>query len=100
MKSAVQIWRKQQQDKQSLHIKGTILSWTRILVAPPAFAHYTPYVVVLVELENNKKTYGQLVDYEEDQLTIGMHVVSTLRRMGDVGTEDVISYGIKFKPLL
>jgi uncharacterized OB-fold protein len=55
--------------------------------------------VLLVELDDKERMYGQLVDFEEKDLQIGTKVISTLRRMGDVGPEDVIAYGVKFKPL-
>lgn len=99
MKSAVTIWRKQKKDKLALGKKGTILTWTTINVAPPKFAALTPYSVVLVELENKEKVYGQLVDFEEKDLQIGTKVVSILRRAGHVDKEDIIEYSVKFKPI-
>jgi len=65
MKSPVTIWRKQKRDTPILGRKGKIVTWTKIMVAPPKFQAFTPYVVVLVELENKEKVYGQLVDFEE-----------------------------------
>lgn len=99
MKSAVSIWRKQKKDKLALGKKGHIITWTTINVAPPKFASFTPYSVVLVELDNKEKVYGQLVDFEEKDLQIGTQVVSILRRAGKVGKEDIIEYSVKFKPL-
>lgn len=99
MKSAVTIWRKQKKDKLALGNKGKILTWTKINVAPPKFHSYAPYAVVLVELENKEKVYGQLVDYDEKDLTIGTNVISILRRTGAVDTESIIEYSVKFKPL-
>jgi uncharacterized OB-fold protein len=99
MKSAVTVWRKQKKDKLALGKKGKIITWTTINVAPPKFASMTPYSVVLVELENNEKVYGQLVDFEEKDLQIGTEVISILRRAGDVGKEQIIEYSVKFKPI-
>ena len=99
MKTAVTIWRKQKKDKLLLGKVGHIITWTTINISPPQFQGLTPYSVVLVELENKEKVYGQLVNFSEDQLQIGQKVSSVLRRSGKIGKEDVIEYGIKFKPI-
>lgn len=99
MENAVKVWRRQQKNKQMLQKEGTIVTWTRIVVAPPAFANYTPYVVVLVELEDNKRVYGQLVDFDDADLKFGQKVKAILRRAKEVSSSDVIEYGIKFKPI-
>ena len=99
MKSAVTIWRKQKKDKLLLGQQGKIVTWTTINIPPPKFMGLTPYSVVLVELENKQKVYGQLVNFEENELKIGQKVMSILRRSGKVGAEDVIEYGVKFKPI-
>jgi uncharacterized OB-fold protein len=56
-----------------------------------------PFPVVLVELENGERVYGQLVDYSDEDLTIGKKVVSALRILRKNKT-DLIAYGLKFKP--
>lgn len=99
MKSPVTIWRKQKKDVPILGKEGKIITWTRILVAPPKFKEFTPYIVVLVELSNKEKVYGQLVDYEDSDLVMNKKVKATLRKSGTVGPNDVIEYGVKFKPL-
>lgn len=99
MQSAIKVWRNQKKQKNLLCRKGTILSWTEISVAPPAYDASVPYTVILVELENGERVYGQLVDFEDKDRMIGMSVQSVFRRMQDVMPEDVLEYGIKFKPL-
>jgi uncharacterized OB-fold protein len=51
----------------------------------------------LVELEDKKKYVGQLIDYDESNLKIGQKVKAVLRKTRNVGQEDVIPYGVKFK---
>lgn len=97
--SAVRVWRKQQQDKKNLGKTGIIRSWTEVFVSPPKFDSITPYTVVLVELDSKELVYGQLVDFTVDQRLIGTKVAAVFRKIGDVGTEDVVEYGIKFKPI-
>jgi len=94
------LWRKQTDDKKLLGKTGVILSWTEISVAPPKFASSTPYTVVLVEFASGERTYGQLVDFQETDRVIGAKVSAVYRRYGVVAKEDLIEYGIKFKPSL
>ena len=97
MKSPVTIWRKQKKDAPILGMKGKVVTWTKIMVAPPKFQAFTPYVVVLVELENKEKVYGQLVDFEEKDIVINKKVTAVLRRTASVGKNDLIEYGVKFR---
>lgn len=99
MISPVKIWRRQKEVKKYLGKTGEIVSWTIIYVAPSGFKKYAPYPVVLVQMENGYKTMGQLVDYEKNELKIGQSVKTILRRTHETAAEDVIAYGLKFKPI-
>ncbi len=99
MVSPVKIWRRQKEIRKLLGQKGKVLTWTKVFVAGPDFKRYAPYPVVLVEFEPGRRAFGQLVDYEEKDLKIGASVVAVLRKVRETDKEDVIAYGIKFKPL-
>jgi len=99
MISPVKIWRRQKDIRKILGKKGKIFLWTKIFTPGTGFKKYAPYPVVLVELENNEKVYGQLVDHEEKDLNIGTKVISVLRKVRTASVDGVIAYGIKFKPL-
>jgi len=99
MVSPVKIWRRQKEKKLILGKVGKIISWTKIYITPKDFKNSSPYPVILVELENKKKFVGQLVDYDEQNLKFGQKVKAVLRKTRNVNSEDVISYGIKFKPI-
>lgn len=99
MQSAVKVWRRQKKDKELLGKTGVVLSWTRINVAPPQFQKQTPYTVALIQIDGADRVYGQIVDCAEHDIMIGMKVQSILRVNGNVGSEDLIEYGIKFKPI-
>ena len=99
MISPVKIWRRQKEIRNLLGIKGVILTWTLIYVSGKDFKKYAPYPVVLVELENGKKAVGQLVDYDKKNLKMGERVISILRKVRESNSEDVIPYGLKFKPI-
>jgi len=99
MISPVKIWRRQKEKRLILGKSGNIISWTKIYIAPKDFKNIAPYPVVLVELEDKKRFVGQLVEYDEKNLKIGQKVKAVLRKTRNVGQEEVIPYGIKFKPI-
>lgn len=93
-------WRESQTERLRLAHSGTIVSWTELFVAPTGFEGMTPYVVVLVADERGNKSYGQLVDFEREHLTIGQPVRPVMRRRAEVGHEDVVEYTVKYTPIL
>jgi len=95
----VKLWRRQKKTGELIGKKGKILLWTIIRVPAKSFSPQAPYPVVIVELENNKKLVGQLVDWEEKDLVFGRDVIAVLRRSHIEDHTDIISYNIKFKPL-
>lgn len=99
MISPVKIWRRQKHTRELLGKKGTILSWTKIIVSGSQFKKFAPYPVALVAFDTGERTYGQLVDYEEKHLKIGQKVYSILRKVREPSEHGVIAYGIKFKPI-
>jgi len=99
MISPVKIWRRQKEIRKVLGKKGRVLTWTKIYTPGTDFKKYAPYPVILVELKNKEKVYGQLVDYKDGDLRIGKEVVSVLRKVREPSIDGVIAYGIKFKPL-
>jgi len=99
MISPIKIWRRQKEIRKILGKKGKILAWTKIYTPGTDFKKYAPYPVVLVELENNEKAYGQLVDYRDEDLKTGREVVSILRKVREPSIDGVITYGVKFKLL-
>lgn len=99
MISPIKIWRRQKDTSRILGKKGEVIAWTIIYVPGKEYKKNAPYAVVLVELEDREKTFGQLVDYHVGQLKRGQEVKAVIRRVKDVEREDIIPYGIKFKPI-
>lgn len=99
MISPVSIWRKQKNIRAVLGKTGSLVSWTKVIVAGSDFKAFAPYFVALVELEDGKKIFGQIVDSPDETITIGKKVVVTLRKVREPSNEGVIAYGVKFKPL-
>lgn len=98
MNNPIRISRQQKKDCTHIHKRGQILSWTRIHTAPSRFASQTPYIVLLVKLESGQRVYGQYCDYDEKDIVIGKEVLSILRRVAQPDPEELVEYGIKFKP--
>lgn len=99
MISPVKIWRRQKEIRKVLGKRGKIITWTKIFTAGSDFKKYAPYIVVLVELENKEKVYGQIVDTNGEDPKIGGKVISVLRKVRPTTNEGVIAYGVKFKYL-
>lgn len=99
MISPVKIWRKQEGIRSVLGKKGAVISWTKIIVAGSDFKSFAPYYVALVELETGSRISAPLVDIQDTDMKIGARVIATLRKVRQTTEEDVIAYGVKFKPL-
>lgn len=100
MTSPVKIWRRQKKIRSLLNRKGKVLTWTRIFVTAEGFKRYAPYIVVMVEFEDGERAMGQLVDVEvQKDVKQNLKVSSILRKVREPESDDVIAYGLKFKPL-
>jgi uncharacterized OB-fold protein len=99
MNSPVQVWRTTKELHKMLGKRGKIVVWTRIFVAPSGFEPELPYVVAIIEFEDGTRKSLQVVDYTEEQLKLGQKVVTAIRRIGKAGPEEVITYGVKVKPV-
>jgi uncharacterized OB-fold protein len=98
LNSPVKIWRRQSEIKKLIGRVGKVVSWTTIETAAEKFRNQGRITIVLVELENQEKIFGELVDYTSKKaLKIGQSVISIIRRVGEVHPEEIIAYGLKFK---
>jgi len=99
MISPIKIWRNQIKIQKLLGMEGKVISWTKIHVPPEGFESQAPYIVVIVNLKNGQNYTAQLVDSYEKREVLGLTVKAVLRRTRNPGEEEVIPYGIKFKPI-
>ena len=86
-------------EKLKLSGKGEILSYTIIHVGPDDFEEQVPYPVAIIQLDEGPKLTAQIVDYNIDDLHIGMKVESVFRKIQEDGSTGSIYYGYKFKPV-
>ncbi|HWS48824.1 MAG TPA: OB-fold domain-containing protein [Candidatus Methanoperedens sp.] len=99
MISPIKVWRNQKKYAQQIGKVGTIISWTIINISPEGFIDQSPYPIALIKLSDGTNTLAQIVDWEEKHLRKNQPVIATIRRTQEVAPDEVIAYGIKFKPL-
>lgn len=99
MVSPVKNWRDTKQLAKFLGKRAKLLVWTKVFTPALGFEHQVPYYVGIVEFQEGNRLSAQIVDCLEDQLQIGLEVITVLRRIGKVKANDVITYGIKVKPV-
>ena len=99
MNNPIDTWRQTKKLKNNLGKKGKLVVWTKLYVAPEGFEKQLPYVVAIVEFENNERKTLQLVDFDEANLNIGQEVITVVRRIGEVSSDSIIEYGLKVKPI-
>jgi uncharacterized OB-fold protein len=91
MNNSIKIWRDHKKISGNLDIKGKVVSWT--------FIRAESYPIVLTKLENGKTILTQMVDFTENQLKCGQKVVTVIRKTTEPLPDEVVSYGIKVKPI-
>lgn len=79
--------------------KGKIHSFSIVETPTDDFKTIAPYVVAIIELEEGTKLTSQLVDCDSNEIEIGDPVEMVFRKIREDGTDGVISYGFKFKPI-
>jgi len=73
--------------------------WTKVFIAPAGFEHEAPYPVAIVEFKDGFRMPLQLVEYGEKDLKPNRRIITVVRKLGKVGLDEVIEYGIKAKPI-
>ena len=97
MSTPAEIWRSHKILYNHLNQVGKLLVWTKIFVAPKGFEHQTPYLVGIVQFQDQRLPL-QIVDCDEKDLKVNMKLITVIRKIGKAKSEDVIEYGIKVKP--
>jgi uncharacterized OB-fold protein len=77
---------------------GEVYSYSTVYHAPEGYEDNIPYTVALVRLEEGPLVTAQLADVEPQQVSIGMPVEMTTRKVRQEGDLGVIVYGYKFRP--
>ncbi len=77
---------------------GEVTSFTVVHDAAEGFEMQVPYVLALVKTVEGPTLTGQVVDVDPSQVTIGLKVRATFRKLREEGKAGVIHYGYKFAP--
>jgi len=77
---------------------GEVISFTVVHEAAEGFEMQVPYVVALVRTVEGPVLTGQVVDIDPKDVSIGMRVHATFRKLREEGKAGVIHYGYKFAP--
>lgn len=78
---------------------GEVLSYTIVHEAAEGFEMQVPYILALVRTVEGPVLTGQVVDLDPADVTIGLPVRATFRKLREEGKAGVIHYGYKFAPV-
>jgi uncharacterized protein len=79
--------------------EGEVMTYTIVHEPAEGFEMQVPYVLALVKTVEGPVLTGQIVDVETKDVTIGLKVRATFRKLREEGEAGVIHYGYKFAPL-
>jgi uncharacterized OB-fold protein len=77
---------------------GKVETYTVIHDAAEGFEMQVPYVLAIVRTKEGPCLTGQIVDLEPSEVSIGLRVHATFRKLREEGKAGVIHYGYKFSP--
>jgi uncharacterized OB-fold protein len=80
--------------------RARLLEFTVVHQPPSLLENSLPYIVGLVETQDGAKLLGQITDCNPEELTLGMELELTLRRLRTDGESNIIEYGYKFRPVI
>lgn len=87
-------WRQNKTKYTLLGKKGTLLSCTRV-VNPPAGQGTHPFWVGVARFGKTRVTAPLIIEGQEPR--IGSGVIGVVRRFGEAGPEEHLTYGVKLK---
>lgn len=80
--------------------RGTLYSWSRVLLAARGYASMAPYTVAMIRLDEGPLISAQMADADGTDLSFGQPVEMVTRKIRDADEHGFIVYGYKFRPLL
>lgn len=76
--------------------EGKLITWSIVHGAPQGYEEYAPYIIGIVELENNERLTTQIVNVKKSQLKYGLKLKAVFRKIYQNGDKGIIDYGLKF----
>ncbi|MFO8109230.1 MAG: Zn-ribbon domain-containing OB-fold protein [Thermoplasmata archaeon] len=84
--------------ERELSGKGRVITFTQVHEPMPDFKMMVPYIMAIVEMEEDVRITGPLVDVDYEEVEEGMEVNVSLRRLGEESPAGIIYYGYTFVP--
>lgn len=84
-------------EEKELSGKGEVITYTEINDPHPEFKMQSPYILAIVEMEEDVRVTGHIVNTDMEEIEPGMKVEATLRKLGEESPEGIIYYGYKFR---
>ncbi len=79
---------------------GTLIEYTVLYQVPAGLQDSAPVIVGVVRLDEGFEVYGVIVDVDARSIRKGMRVEAVLRRLRVDGSSGLITYGVKFRPVI
>lgn len=76
--------------------EGEVYSFTVVHDPAEGFEMQVPYVLALVKTPEGPLLTGQVVDVDPKEVSVGLRVRATFRKLREEGKSGVIHYGYKF----
>lgn len=87
-------------DQVKLGDRGKLVTFTVIRSPPSGYEEYTPYVVGIVELDDDVRVISQIVDCDIEDVRTGMELEAAFRIASTDGDSGIVMYGTKFRPVI
>ncbi|PTD93508.1 transcriptional regulator [archaeon SCG-AAA382B04] len=78
---------------------GELITYTIIRSAAEDHEKETPYILGIIELEENTRLTSQIVNCEIEDVEIGMKLKPVFRKLGEQSKDGLLFYGVKFSPI-
>lgn len=85
--------------QRQLSGRGKVLTHTVVHQPADQFELQVPYVIAIVELEEDCRVMAQVIDVHPGDVKPGLEVEATFRRIREDGKSGMIYYGYKFRPV-
>jgi uncharacterized OB-fold protein len=85
--------------QRQLSGRGSVLTHTVVHQPADGFELQVPYVIAIIELEEECRVSAQIVDCAPADVKAGLEVEATFRRIREDGKAGMIYYGYKFRPI-
>lgn len=87
-------------EDEPLRLSGQGEVWSFSEVKQSADDFESGYVIAMIKLVEGPLLTAQLTDVDSQDITIGMPVEVVTRKLRDLGTDGLLVYGYKFRPVL